>query len=99
MPIPPTAVCRAWQCVPIDVRDEGVSDCQDPSDCHLRAGVGCCESCAGTESELVAVSDTMLLSDLVCSDNASPCLPCAPTYPPEYTATCDGGRCQLILVP
>ena len=94
-----TATCRNGECVPVDVREEGVADCELPADCSVRAGVGCCEDCGGSETELVAVGGGAALAELVCGDNAPPCLACLPVYPPGYGATCDGGRCALTYTP
>ncbi|HVJ20706.1 MAG TPA: BPTI/Kunitz domain-containing protein [Polyangiaceae bacterium] len=92
-----TATCRNGQCVPIDIREEGVTDCQTSDECFLRLGLGCCEGCGG-ESELTALSDGTRLIELVCGDDIPPCPACAPVYPSQYGAVCDAGRCTLAYV-
>ena len=92
-----TATCRNGQCVPIDIREEGVTDCETSEDCFMRAGADCCEACDGTT--VASVSDGALLNELVCGDEPAYCPPCAPVYPPELAVVCDDGRCGLIYVP
>jgi hypothetical protein len=94
-----TATCRNGECVPIDIREEGVTDCSAIEDCYLRAGLACCESCGADASQLVALSNGALLGELVCGDNLPPCLACLPTYPPGYEATCLNNRCLLTYTP
>jgi hypothetical protein len=93
-----TAVCRAGQCVPIDVRQEGAANCDSPSDCRLRDGVSCCEGCSSSASELVAVSIDGTLEKIACGDGMIGCDGCLPTYPPEYVASCELNRCELRIL-
>jgi hypothetical protein len=94
-----TATCRNGACVPIDVRLEGTTECLTDGDCHLRGGVGCCESCAGEDAGLVALSNEVRLAELVCGDEFPPCLACEPVYPPGYAASCEVDRCILTYTP
>jgi hypothetical protein len=92
-----TATCRSGECVPIDVREEGAADCESSEDCRLRAGIGCCEACSATEAEMVAISDTALLTELSCGAMLAPCLACAPIYPETFESVCEQGRCTLAV--
>jgi hypothetical protein len=97
-----TATCRAGQCVPIDVRAEGAADCDSSAECHLRAGVGCCETCVASESDLVAIADDSLLLDLACGpiddENIPTCPACGISYPDGFDTECVDGRCALVRV-
>jgi hypothetical protein len=85
-------VCRATKCSAIDLRADVMSACQADSDCVLRMGTGCCESCSGADpSTIVAVSQSGYaeLKSNACRPDDGPCSKCAVQYPPGYEAKCD----------
>ena len=87
-----TAVCRQSTCRAVDVRTDTMSGCTVDDDCVLRAGNGCCESCAAVSpAELIALSKTGLgeLQSNVCHPDQGACPPCVPQYPPNVVARCD----------
>jgi hypothetical protein len=86
------ATCQANRCIAVDLRTTDVTECNQPSDCSLRFGSGCCESCGG---EIIALSDQATLSDLVCPKEIPPCLACEPGDPAGLTADCQSGRCLV----
>ena len=89
------AVCRNDKCTAIDLRKDSISACSADSDCRLRFGTGCCESCAGQSAQLVAVSTKAQLENEVCAGPGA-CPPCVPpAYPKEAKATCLTGHCQV----
>jgi hypothetical protein len=86
------ALCRAERCVGVDLRQDVLSECATDADCTMRAGSGCCESCAvASASELVAlnVGKVGALAALVCDPLAGACPPCMPVYPASAKAVCD----------
>ena len=87
------ATCEAGRCVAVDLRATQATSCSQPSDCSLRFGASCCEGCGG--NEIIAVSDEVALSELVCPAVLPPCLACAPGDPEGFTADCQGGRCVV----
>jgi hypothetical protein len=95
------ASCENGQCVGWDVRNTAkYSACTGDTECKLRDGLGCCESCQGSEWGLVAIrSDAeSALLQAVCAPN-TPCDACVPTYPPNAQAKCVGGFCQVVITP
>lgn len=94
--------CDDGTCAVGDLRDHPAGMCNEPSDCVLRAGLGCCEACdAGdpTCGDLVAVNAAAMgaLLDEVCSPFAGACPPCAPIYPADASPDCIDGRCAVVL--
>jgi hypothetical protein len=91
------AVCRQNHCVAVDLRKDALSECNAPSDCQLRWGSGCCESCGAQDFELVAVSTKKNLEGDVCPLNGGACPPCVPQpYPAEAMADCVAGHCEVL---
>jgi hypothetical protein len=84
--------CRAGRCVWIDAQRTEVTACSKASDCVLRNGLGCCERCGTSLETLVAVNRTAP----VCAAGGAACPPCVATYPAEYAAACQGGRCAVV---
>ena len=96
-PIPNyAAVCRAGQCVAIDVRDDELSACTADTDCVLRWGSGCCQACSGSDAnELTAVSKNADFQSAVCGSAVPPC--CAPLpFPSNAHAACANGHCAVV---
>jgi hypothetical protein len=87
------ATCQANRCIAVDLRTTDVTECEQPSDCSLRYGAGCCEGCGG--NDILAVSDQAKLSELVCPAEIPPCLACLPPVPVDVTADCQAGRCVV----
>ncbi len=68
-----------------------VTACDEPSDCSLRHGARCCESCGDTADDVIAIGDEAALSELVCPAEPSACPPCVPTDPEDYAPDCARG--------
>jgi hypothetical protein len=90
-------VCRAQQCVAVDIRTDAISACDLDQDCRLRFGADCCESCYGHPTELVAVRADGQLEQEVCNPQFGACDPCVPpAYPTDAAAECVAGHCQVV---
>ncbi len=90
------ATCAAGSCRVVDTRQTDVTACTTDSDCTLRLGLNCCESCGG--DNLLAVNKRADLNALLCGDGAGACPPCVPVYPDEFRPACDSGRCLVVRV-
>ncbi len=91
------AVCRKGECVALDIReDPDFTSCDQPSDCTLRWGSSCCESCTPELSNLVAVRvgkvERNQCGQASCPDCATP------EYPHAARAVCDNRVCRLVYV-
>jgi Fe-S cluster biogenesis protein NfuA len=97
-----TAVCRGARCQAVDLRTDAMSACTKDSDCTLRFP-GCCESCGGDASTLLAVSKagTGEYQQQICETPAPACPPCIPVYPDKAFAACDPTtkHCVVRLAP
>jgi hypothetical protein len=92
------ALCRGGQCTPVDLRLDSLSACSTSADCRLRFGTSCCESCGGTENDLVAYNKNANLEAEVCAPNGGACPPCVPPpYPDTAAAFCNNGHCEVDL--
>ncbi|MEZ4338455.1 MAG: hypothetical protein R3B82_17685 [Sandaracinaceae bacterium] len=90
------ATCTAGRCAVVDLAMHAATECTVSADCRVRAAE-CCECGATiTESTVVAVSDGAAYEALVC-DPGMGCPECEPLYPDTIGATCEGGRCAIIL--
>jgi hypothetical protein len=92
--------CLAAECRAVDVRLDPLSACAADDDCMLRAP-GCCEACAPSPWELVAIAVARAgdYRDLVCPADAG-CPACAPIYPPGWAAACGAsGHCAVVERP
>jgi hypothetical protein len=92
------AYCSAGKCVAADIRTDALSACKADSDCHLRNGAACCESCVEDSSQVVAVSYTASpqLAELMCAPGGG-CPKCLPQYPPDLAPACGGnGHCTYV---
>lgn len=91
------ATCEAGHCKVVDLAAHDATSCSQASDCRIRTNV-CCE-CGGPidVEHLVAIANDgeAAFSSLVC-DAGQGCPECAPTYPPEVTATCASGHCEAV---
>lgn len=93
-----TAVCRQSECTVIDIRSDELSACASNEDCRLRWGALCCESCSGSESNLVAVGKLVDFDQAVCSATSA-CDSCVlPPYPADRVAVCSAGHCRVEQV-
>jgi hypothetical protein len=91
------ATCEAGSCVGFDVRQEEYSACAGDNDCTLRNGLGCCESCQGSEFNVVAVNvNQTALVEAVCGDELQGCPDCVVQYPPNKKASCISNHCQVV---
>lgn len=85
--------CVNEQCVVRDLRSFATA-CTDSSDCKLRSGSGCCESCDG--DDWIAVRNDGSFEQLVCGDAPIACPACAPVPSKEAKAVCgQDGRCAV----
>jgi hypothetical protein len=92
------AWCDAGHCAEADIDTHPLGQCSSASDCVLRAGVDCCETCGLVSIEqLVAINATAQpgLGELVCPADGGACPPCVPEYPANVVAHCDAGRCVV----
>ncbi len=89
------ATCDAGKCVALDLHQTKATACNVSTDCFLRNGTGCCEGCSG--GDLVSISDTGALMDLVCGEGPVPCPACAPMLPEGYVPGCVNGVCTVEL--
>jgi hypothetical protein len=83
----------------VDLHEHASARCETSADCRVRTR-SCCE-CGGDTSAagLVAihVDGNGAYQDLACDAGAlTPCPECAPVYPDEASATCSGGRCEVL---
>lgn len=97
------AECSGQSCTARDVRALGYTACNDSSDCFLRAGSSCCETCSEVDpycGELIAISigGAGELVDRVCEPNGGACPPCVPVHPDGVVAECIGGQCQVVIL-
>lgn len=91
------AYCDLGTCKAADTRTHHVGACVSDTDCRLRIGTSCCESCiAASTSDLTAVSTSSELESLVCEPMTG-CPACAPQYPPEASAFCADGQCAVVI--
>ncbi len=93
------ATCNAERCQEFDVRLEAtMAACESDVDCRLRVGAGCCESCGGSEWELIAlgINGERALQAAVCGSSGPMCPDCVPSYPPGKVARCVKSRCQVV---
>jgi hypothetical protein len=94
------ARCVAGHCQAFDVRKvPEYSACMGDTDCHLRAGLGCC-ICGAANAGWVALnkSGEQGISDAECAPNTG-CLDCLPVPPPRTLAACTNHVCQVLLAP
>lgn len=83
--------CVSGSCAVVELNNSTYSACANDSDCELRFP-GCCESCSGETSQLLALSKTAraaFLSETCPPGGGAPCPPCVPSYPAGYKAVCD----------
>jgi len=93
------ALCREGQCNAVDLRSDTLSICTADTDCRLRWGTGCCESCGGTPDDIVSYNKNANLEAEVCEPNGGACPPCAPPEYPKYIlAYCAQGHCKTTIV-
>ncbi|HMJ10721.1 MAG TPA: BPTI/Kunitz domain-containing protein [Polyangiaceae bacterium] len=90
------ATCEAGSCQVVDTRRTSVTECTTDSDCTLRMGMNCCESCGG--DNLAAVNKRADLNALLCGEGFGACPPCVPVYPEGFGAICNSGRCAVARI-
>jgi hypothetical protein len=95
------ARCTPSGCVGVDLRTDSLSGCSTDADCRIRYP-GCCESCGGPPTSLMALrkdAEGELLKT-ICDASGTPCPPCVPSYPAGASAMCDPGtRHCVVLLP
>jgi hypothetical protein len=88
------ATCDVGHCAVFDARETIVTMCVVASDCNLRQGLACCQSCQGISDYPVAISEEAILSRMVCAPETA-CDACQPAFPPGAVADCVDGRCVV----
>ncbi|MFH1435527.1 MAG: hypothetical protein ABIJ56_07395 [Pseudomonadota bacterium] len=93
------ATCEEGRCLAVDLGAEDLTLCASSDDCVIRTPE-CCECGADmTPMSLVAIriDAQAALAGLVC-DPDSGCPECAPVYPDNVDAICDGdGHCAAVI--
>lgn len=90
------ARCSMGHCEVYDVRESELSACETDDDCHLRNGLGCCESCSGDDWVAISIDPTKL-SELACGDEPAACPPCVAIPPEPLGAACGAnGHCAVV---
>lgn len=91
-----TAVCRAGRCERVNVyEDDKLVGCDGNADCRLRWGAQCCEPCAPTPDQLIAVANSAIEQNQ-CGGGV-PCPECpTPAYPSDASAQCIDRRCAIV---
>jgi hypothetical protein len=88
------ATCADGHCRVFDARELPITACTAASDCTLRRGVECCESCASGVNNVVSLNLANGFSELVCGDGPVGCDDCeVPPIPPYLVPFCQDGRC------
>ena len=90
------ATCDASTCVGVDLHTQPFNTCETDDDCRLRSRA-CCECGATMEIEnIVAVpaAAEAAVAEVLCDEDAQ-CPECDWDYPPELSAVCRAGRCDL----
>lgn len=93
------ALCRSGKCTAVDLRQDDLSACNADSDCKLRWGSNCCESCSGNQEDIIVYNKNASFAAEVCGPFGGACPPCMPPEFPEYLLPyCDAGHCRWTLV-
>jgi len=84
-------------CTRLDFEAEEWTTCTEDTECALVVPE-CCNCDALTPDQIVAVrADRQTdMYGYLCDPRAD-CPPCVPTYPPEASAACTGGRCTVVV--
>jgi hypothetical protein len=93
------ATCHEGRCVAFDARQTELTACAEHADCRLRGGLGCCENCAASPEEFVALNRSANTEPLLCGGVPILCDACTPAIPPGFSAFCTNGRCQTGWLP
>jgi len=91
------ATCEASRCEVVDLGMDAVTECTSSDECVVRT-VDCCECGGSTDpGSLIALrrDQRFAYENLVCDSDIG-CPECAPLYPSDVRAICDGGRCTLV---
>jgi hypothetical protein len=90
------ALCRAGDCVGLDLREEPLTECTVPSDCVLAPRE--CWSC-GLIDQPAAIAYNPArgsINDYVCDTGRTCDEPCVPTFASGLAASCVSGRCVVF---
>jgi hypothetical protein len=90
------ATCRGGRCIAFDAFETELTSCAVASDCRLRGGLGCCETCNPGTDEIVAVNASIELEPWLCGPTPDECDACTPTPPRLVSAWCEGARCIAV---
>jgi len=85
--------CVNHTCTISDIRKLPATECEEDSDCTLRAGSNCCEGCGSPG--LIAVSSYDWVNEL-CPLVLLPCPECEPVIPDNFVAECNRNRCVVV---
>jgi len=89
------AYCRAEQCVEDDITLSEYNQCNEASECVLRAGLGCCECGGFGVVALPASFVEQQLLQLVCPPDWG-CDDCVPELPDGAEPACIDNRCAVV---
>jgi hypothetical protein len=92
--------CNAGTCEAFDIATDTYASCTTAADCAVRAPE-CCECTSLFLPELLVAMNRDAIDDYlgrVC-DPTVDCPSCTPSYPPEVSADCVAGLCQLVVAP
>jgi len=91
--------CTSGQCTVVDIRTTPITECEQSSDCALRHGASCCESCEAGGIVAYNPDEFPSLSALTCGEEDTGCPDCEPPeIPSEYSVSCNAGRCELVIL-
>jgi hypothetical protein len=87
------ARCEGGACKAFDVTVNAWSACSSDADCHIRSGLGCCETCGTDASSIVAVANAAddALRAAMCGPGDTLCPACDPRQ--DAFARCVSGHC------
>lgn len=90
------ATCEPTQCKVVDLAKHASTSCTDDGDCRIRTNA-CCE-CGGPvdQAHIIAINSSKEADfAAVACDPGAGCPECAPSYPAEAKAVCNGGHCEV----
>lgn len=88
------ADCVNGRCVVEDLRNSPLTSCEHDTDCDLRHGKDCCESCGSAVDDTISVRSDGSFEEVICSRTPTPCLACSP---PRFdrVPVCLDGHCAI----
>lgn len=87
--------CVQNQCVVLDLRESSLTSCKTSSDCMLRYGTGCCQSC--DPGDLISLRSDANLEQRVCANGVQPCAACLPQSNGAQANCNPNGHCEVVV--